>query len=78
MGFWKKVYEHAMVLEREKEGIPVVSQAPIRVSYDGKVIGEYFADLLVDGKVIVEIKASNGLAPGTRGPTLELPQSNED
>jgi len=62
-GFLEKVYEHAMVLEREKEGIPVVSQAPIRVSYDGKVIGEYFADLLVDGKVIVEIKASNGLAP---------------
>ncbi len=62
-GFLEKVYEHAMVLECEKEGIPVVSQTPIRVSYDGKVIGEYFADLLVDGKVIVEIKASNGLAP---------------
>jgi GxxExxY protein len=62
-GFLEEVYEHAMVLECEKEGIPVVSQAPIRVSYDGKVIGEYFADFLVDGKVIVEIKASNGLAP---------------
>jgi len=62
-GFLEKGYEHAMVLECEKEGIPVVSQAPIRVAYDGKVIGENFADLLVDGKVIVEIKALNGLAP---------------
>jgi GxxExxY protein len=62
-GFLEKVYEHAMVLECEKQGIPVVAQAPIRVAYDGKVIGEYFADLLVDGKVIVEIKALNGLAP---------------
>ena len=62
-GFLEKGYEHSMVLECEKEGIPVVSQAPIRVAYDGKVIGENFADLLVDGKVIVEIKALNGLAP---------------
>ena len=52
-----------MVIECEKEGVPVVAQAPIRVAYDGKIIGEYFADLLVDGKVIVEIKASNSLAP---------------
>jgi len=62
-GFLEKVYEHAMAIECEKEGVSVVAQAPIRVAYDGKMIGEYFADLLVDGKVIVEIKASNSLAP---------------
>jgi len=51
-----------MLIELERERVPVISQAPIKVSYEGKVVGEYFADMLVDGKVIVEIKASNGLA----------------
>ena len=57
-GFLEKVYENAMMLEFEKESIPAMAQSPIKVSYDGRVIGEYFADILVDGKVIVEIKAS--------------------
>lgn len=62
-GFLEKVYENAMMIEFEKEGIPAVSQPPIRVFYDGKVVGEYFADLLVADKVIVEIKATRVLAP---------------
>ena len=49
------------MLEFEKESIPVIAQSPIKVSYGGKVIGEYFADILVAGKVIVEIKTSRGL-----------------
>ena len=57
-GFLEKIYEKAMVIELEKEGIPVESQFPIQVNYDGVVIGEYFADMLVDSKVIVEIKAA--------------------
>jgi GxxExxY protein len=61
-GFLEKVYENAMIIELERERVPFISQAPIKVSYEGKVVGEYFADMLVDGKVIVEIKASNGLA----------------
>lgn len=41
----------------------MVQQAPIKVYYDGHLVGEYFADLLVNGKVIVELKAAEGLAP---------------
>jgi GxxExxY protein len=62
-GFLEKVYENAMIIELERERVPVISQAPIKVSYEGKVVGEYFADMLVDGKVIVEIKAGHSLAP---------------
>jgi len=62
-GFLEKVYENAMIIELERERVPVISQAPIKVSYEGKVVGEYFADMLVDGKVIVEIKAGQSLAP---------------
>ncbi len=61
-GFLEKVYENAMMIEFGKEGIPATSQSPIKVLYEKQVIGEYFADILVDEKVIVEIKASKSLA----------------
>ncbi|HHV77482.1 MAG TPA: GxxExxY protein [Syntrophothermus lipocalidus] len=62
-GFLEKVYENAMVIELEKLGLKVAQQYPLNVVYDGKVIGEYFADLLVEDKVIVELKAVSELAP---------------
>ena len=61
-GFLEKVYENAMMIEFKRIGIPVVSQSAIKVEYENEVIGEYFADILVDNKVIVEIKAAKGLA----------------
>jgi GxxExxY protein len=57
----EKVYENAMMIEFKKEGIPAVSQSGIRVFYEGEVIGDYYADILVDNKLIVEIKAANRL-----------------
>ena len=61
-GFLEKVYENAMMIEFRKEGIPAVSQFAIRVFYEDETIGEYYADILVDNKVIVEIKAARRLA----------------
>jgi GxxExxY protein len=61
-GFLEKVYENAMMIELKKEGLPATAQSPIKVSYEGEVVGEYFADILVDHKVIVEIKGAKGLA----------------
>ena len=60
-GFLEKVYENAIVIECKKESIPVTAQSSIKVYYDNEVIGEYYADLLVDNKVIVEIKAAKRL-----------------
>jgi len=60
-GFLEKIYEHAMMIEFRKANISAVSQDPIKVLYDDEIIGEYFADILVDGKVIVEIKATKNL-----------------
>mgnify|MGYP001152375292 CR=1 FL=1 len=62
-GFLEKVYENAMLIELKKLGIPAVAQSPIRVFYDGKTVGEYFADILVDNKVIVELKSAETIAP---------------
>ena len=61
-GFLEKVYENSVMIELKKEGIPAIAQSPIKVIYEQEVVGEYFADLLVDNKVIVEIKAAKGLA----------------
>lgn len=61
-GFLEKVYENAMMIEFKRERVPVVSQSAIKIFYEGEVIGEYFADILVDDKVIVEIKAAKSLA----------------
>ncbi len=62
-GFLEKVYENALIIELENMGIPVVPQCPIQVFYDGKIVGEYFADLLVQDSIIVEIKAAKNLSP---------------
>jgi GxxExxY protein len=56
-GFLEKIYENAMMIEFRKTSILAVSQSPIEVIYDDEIIGDYFADILVDGNVIIEIKA---------------------
>lgn len=56
-GFLEKVYGNAMAIELKNLGLPVTQEAPISVYYEGQIIGEYFADLLVADKVIVELKA---------------------
>jgi GxxExxY protein len=62
-GFLEKVYENSLIIELKKAGIAAIPQAPIKVVYDGNVVGEYFADILVDNKVLVEVKAARALAP---------------
>ena len=61
-GFVEKVYENALRVELEEGGLSVEQQAPVDVRYRGKLVGEYVADMVVDGKVIVEAKAVSELA----------------
>src|SRR5574340_1095868 len=60
-GFLEKVYENALAHELRKAGMKVEQQRPIVVQYDGVVVGEYFADLLVEDSVVVELKAAKAL-----------------
>jgi GxxExxY protein len=69
-GFLEKVYENAMLHELGKQGIAVVQQAPIHVFYDGAQVGEYFADLLVEDSLIVELKAVKAIDPQHYAQTL--------
>jgi GxxExxY protein len=60
-GFLEKVYENAMVIELRRRSLDVSQQVPIQVRYDGQLVGDYVADLVVAGEVIVEVKAVEGL-----------------
>ena len=60
-GFLENVYEKALKYELEKDGLAVERQKPINVYYDKVLVGEYFADLLVNDSVIIEIKAAESI-----------------
>jgi len=60
-GFLEKVYENALFMELRLREIKAVSQSPISVKYKGKNIGEYYADIVVEDKVIIELKAVDKL-----------------
>jgi len=60
-GFLEKVYENAMVLELRKLGIHGRRQVPIKVYYYGDRVGDYFADIIVEDLIIIELKAGEAL-----------------
>ena len=61
-GFLEKVYENALIVELLELGLTVEQQKPICVHYEGRLVGEYFADLLVGDCVIVELKCAERLS----------------
>lgn len=63
-GHLEKIYENALVHRLTKVGLQVVQQEPLRVyDEDATLLGEYFADILVDGKIIIELKCAKAIAP---------------
>ncbi len=56
-GFLEKVYLKSLFIELSKRGYSVETEKPVEVCYDGQIVGEFFADILVENKVIVEVKA---------------------
>lgn len=62
-GFAEKVYENALAVRLAEVGVGAVQQQPVRVEFHGHLVGEYVADMVAEGKVIVEVKAVKDLAP---------------
>jgi GxxExxY protein len=60
-GFAEKVYENSMLIALRKMGLTGVSQTPIKVYYEDEQVGDYFADVIVNNTVIIELKAAEGL-----------------
>lgn len=60
-GFLEAVYKNAMVIELRKAGLRFETEKPLKVYYDGIVVGDYRADIIVEGCLILELKAVNSL-----------------
>lgn len=61
-GFLERVYQNALLIELRKEGFVCVSEAAAKVYYEGFLVGDYRADILVDDCIIIENKAAEALA----------------
>ena len=60
-GFLEKVYERSLLQELKCKGIQAVSQAPFPVLYKGQNVGQYFADILVENALVIELKCAESL-----------------
>lgn len=61
-GFLEKVYERSLCIELRNRGLKVNSQYPINVYYENEIVGEYYADIIVNDQVIIELKAIERLS----------------
>ena len=56
-GFLERVYENALIIELKKNNLQIQKQKPIKVYYENETVGDYITDIVVEDKVIIEIKA---------------------
>lgn len=69
-GFLEKVYENALMVLFQENGIRALQQVPIKVNYHGQIIGDYVADILVADSIILELKAQDRLIEAHKAQTL--------
>ena len=62
-GYLEMVYQNALLIELDKHGIFAETEVAVPVYYDDVVVGEYKADIIVEGKIIIELKAIQNLLP---------------
>ena len=62
-GFLESVYERALLIALHEEGLNAATQVPLKVDFRGSSVGEFFADIVVGGEVLVELKAAKAIAP---------------
>lgn len=76
-GFLEEVYETALVQELRRNGLDAKPRIPLTVFYKGVVVGEYFADLLVEGRVVIELKTRKQLVKENVAQLLNYLQAGE-
>ena len=62
-GFLETVYQNALIIALREKGLAIEAEVPLSVNFRGKSVGHYYADLLVENKVVVELKAVSTLTP---------------
>lgn len=76
-GFLEKVYENALALELEHMGLRIGRQRPIKVYYLGRQVGDYYADLILEGLVIIELKCAEALCEANETQLLNYLKATE-
>ena len=69
-GFLEKVYENALMVALRQDHLPAAQQSHIDVMFRGECVGAYIADIVVNDKVILELKSGDGIAPEHIAQTL--------
>jgi len=69
-GFLEKIYENSLMVLFRRNGIKAQQQAPVSVHFEGEVVGKYFADILVDDKIVLELKAIDHILGAHRAQSL--------
>ncbi len=69
-GFLEKVYENALMVLLEENRIEAKQQFPIKVSFHGRIVGDYVADILVENQIILELKAQDKIIDVHKAQTL--------
>jgi GxxExxY protein len=69
-GFLEKVYENSLMVLLKRDGIAAEQQWPVKVMFEGVVVGDYFADILVDGRLILELKTVDRITDIHKAQTL--------
>ena len=77
IGFVEKVYENALAHLIRKSGLLVAQQHPIKVLFDGIIVGDFYADLLVENRVLVELKAVSRLSDPHTAQSLSYLRASE-
>ena len=69
-GFLEKVYENAISLELSSRGFSISRQVPISVYYKGENVGDFYADIIVNDKILLELKAAEDIVPAHRNQVI--------
>ena len=69
-GYLEKVYENAMMMMLNRNGISAQQQVPLKVMFQGVVIGDYFPDIVVENEIILEIKSQDRIIDANKAQTL--------
>ena len=75
-GFLESVYEKALVIALKENGLEAKAQAPIEVIFRGQTVGQFYADILVENKIIVELKAVSHLLPEHKAQVINYLKSS--
>ena len=62
-GFLESVYRNALLVELQRAGLKADREVRLQVKYDGQVVGDFYADVVVEGKVIIELKSAKEISP---------------